>query len=82
MDDDCLIELPEDFRETLQLLFDSGSKVSLIVDNGGWERAEGFIQSVAFSDPQKSIVLDNGTVIDIAGIAAVNGLFKRGCICC
>lgn len=78
MDDDCGVDTPDDFDAALLLLFNTKQKVSLIVDNNGWEKTEGLIRQL---DTQR-LVLEGGAIIDIAAIVAVNGIFKRGCTCC
>ncbi len=78
MDDDCGVDTPENFDAALLLLFNKRQKVALIVDNNGWEKAEGFIRQL---DAHR-LVLEGGATIDLPAIVAVNGIFKRGCTCC
>lgn len=79
MADSCSLETPSDFKQVLQSLFESKEKVELIVDDGGWDRAAGFIKEIDLI--KGTIVLDNGQNIQIEKIAAVNGVFKLGSTC-
>lgn len=63
------------FLELLQSLFNSGEKVSLLIDDNGIIRAEGFIKAIHTDVEEPSIKLDNARKIVVKTIIAVNGTF-------
>lgn len=65
----------EIFLELLQGLFHSRRKVSLLVDNHGITRAEGFITAIQPLAAPPFIELDNALTIPVNTIIAVNGTF-------
>ncbi|HEV7331722.1 MAG TPA: hypothetical protein VGN63_11850 [Flavisolibacter sp.] len=74
---DCRITLgaKETFEKLLNSAYHAGEKVNLLVDDNGLTRAEGFIQQMKKSDTSLVIELDNGMILPVGKIVAVNGIF-------
>lgn len=81
MNDQCATDAVADFSAILNALFQNREKASLIIDDNGWERAEGVIHVLQVKEPGAHLVLDNGATIYISTIVAVNGIFKIGSTC-
>ncbi|MBO9573128.1 MAG: hypothetical protein J7497_13130 [Chitinophagaceae bacterium] len=81
MDYKCTIDASDSFLELLKAERDRKQKVSLLIDDGGWERAEGVIREIITENGANYLVLSDGARIDIAKIVAVNGVFKTDCSC-
>lgn len=65
----------ETFLKLLQSLSRSGDKVSLLLDDKGITRAEGFIKVIHTDIPDPFIELTSGMKIITRTIVAVNGVF-------
>jgi hypothetical protein len=63
------------FLEILQSIQSEHQKASLLVDNNGIGREEGKITQISRSGNDTLVHLDNGKVIDLKTIIAVNGTF-------
>jgi hypothetical protein len=74
---DCRITLKrgESFFDQLQILFRSGTEVSLLLDEGGIDRAGGLIKSIQTNDEEPWMELESGVKIKLKTIIAVNGIF-------
>ncbi|WP_018628266.1 hypothetical protein [Niabella aurantiaca] len=81
MDYKCTLDNTESFLDLLKGHRAANRKVSILSDIGGWERAEGMIREILEKQEGKFLVLDNGSVLDVAQIVAVNGVFKIDCSC-
>ncbi|ANH80782.1 hypothetical protein A8C56_07130 [Niabella ginsenosidivorans] len=81
MNEYCSTDVVADFSEMLETLFRNKERAALIVDDNGWERAEGIIKELDVKEPGGTIVLDNGLSIAVSKIIAVNGTFKLGSAC-
>lgn len=81
MDYKCTIDNSDSFLGQLKTAWQSNQKVALILDDNGWERAEGMIGDIVGKDGRQYLVLSNGGTFDIAKIVAVNGVFKTQCSC-
>lgn len=76
MDNRITLKVNESFLEILQFCFQKGEKVSLLIDENGVERKEGFINAVDEEDSDTSIVLNDESKIELKNIVAVNGVFR------
>ena len=65
----------ETFLQLLQDLFQAHGKASLLVDDNGITRAEGFINAIHADAAPPYIELDNAQKVSIKAIVAVNGTF-------
>jgi short-subunit dehydrogenase involved in D-alanine esterification of teichoic acids len=76
---DCRVTLRknENFLETLYNSLSSGGKVNLLLDEGGINRAEGFIKSIHIDVPDPYTELENEIKINLKTIIAVNGIFLQ-----
>jgi|GEM_PF-4933559 len=81
MDYKCTLDTTDSFLDQLKAHQLQQEKVSLLLDVGGWERAEGMIREIGNKDGVDYLVLDNGASLNIATIVAVNGVFKTDCSC-
>ncbi|AHF17423.1 hypothetical protein [Niabella soli] len=81
MDYKCTIDASDSFLELLKAEKERQQKVSIIIDDNGWERAEGIISEIVNSNGGNYLVLDEGAPINVAKIVAVNGVFKTDCSC-
>ena len=80
MNDQCATDAVADFNAILEALYQNKESASLIIDQDGWERAEGVIKVLQLEAPAY-MVLDNEATIYISTIVAVNGIFKIGSTC-
>jgi len=76
MDSRVTLKVNESFLEILRSCFQKKEKVSLLVDENGVERKEGFIKSIHEDAPLISIELSDGSRIVLKNIVAVNGVFR------
>lgn len=81
MDYKCTLDSTDSFLEQLKAHQAANRKVSILSDIGGWERAEGMIREILEKEEGTFLVLDDGSVLNIAQIVAVNGVFKTDCSC-
>ncbi|SDD68884.1 hypothetical protein [Niabella drilacis] len=81
MDYKCTLDNTDSFLDQLKACKEQHQKVSVLSDLGGWERAEGMIREIVHRESADYLVLDNGSILDIAKIVAVNGVFKTDCSC-
>jgi hypothetical protein len=65
----------ETFIVILEECFSKNIKASLIVDDSGLERNQGKITSINFDSKEPYLALDNGSIILLKSIIAVNGVF-------
>lgn len=65
----------ETFLKLIQDIFNARGKVSLLVDDNGITRAEGFINEIHTDEEPPYIELDNALKIAVKTIIAVNGTF-------
>ena len=65
----------ENFIEQLRKCYDNKEKVSIIVDDGGLVRTEGFIKENHFTSHPPYFELQDGTKINVHSIVALNGTF-------
>jgi hypothetical protein len=63
------------FLEILESLKASQQKASLLVDDGGIGREEGVIADIIKEGEKTMIHLNNGSIIKLQNIVAVNGTF-------
>lgn len=75
MDYRLTLNTAETFLNLLKTSFQSGEKVNLLVDDNGLSRHEGFIKSINTSNPETTIEMQDGKLIFLKKIAAVNGIF-------
>lgn len=69
------LTVTETFYKMLQELYQEKSNVSLLYDDKGMTRAEGFIKKFEDAKEQSFIELENGLVIYVKDIIAINGTF-------
>jgi len=65
----------ENFIGKLMQYYDNKEKVSMIIDDGGMERREGFITSLHLDAQPPLFELQDGTRINPQHIIAINGTF-------
>lgn len=65
----------ETFMVILNECFSNNIKVALIIDNEGLERMEGEIISIESNDKDPYFKLNDGSVIFVKTVIAVNGMF-------
>lgn len=75
MDIRVTVAVHEDFLPILADCKEKGKKAELILDRNGLERAEGLVKEVYPQQPDPYFELENGTVIRLKELVAVNGLF-------
>jgi hypothetical protein len=75
MDKRSTLSTTETFIEKLKQYYDNRQKVSMIVDDGGMERMEGYIKSIHFDAQPPFFELQDGTKINPQYIIAINGTF-------
>ena len=75
MDKRSTLSTTETFIEKLKQYYKNNDKVSMIVDDGGMERTEGFIKDIHFDAQPPFFELDNGTRVNPQHIIAINGTF-------
>lgn len=75
MDKRTTLKVNETFAEILQDCQVKRSKVSILFDNNGLERAEGFVQQLELTNENPFIELQGGQKITINSIKGVNGYF-------
>jgi hypothetical protein len=63
------------FLELLENLKATQQKASLLVDDGGIGRQEGLVVAIIKDDNGTWVHLNNGQIIKLENIVAVNGLF-------
>lgn len=63
------------FGKMLQELKDNQQKASLLYEQQGIERAEGFITKLAFTAGGGTVTLHTGLTVNINAIVAINGSF-------
>ena len=75
---DCRLTLNagETFLELLNASYDSGQKVSLLIDDGGMTRMEGIIKTISTAVSTPVVELAGGEEISLDKIVAVNGVFR------
>lgn len=75
---DCRLTLNsgETFLELLNASYQSGQKVSLLIDDGGMTRMEGVIKAINTNFPSPVIEVEGGGEASIDKIIAVNGVFR------
>ena len=75
---DCRLTLNtgETFLELLNASYDSGQKVSLLIDDGGMTRMEGVIKTINTAVSIPVVELAGGEQISLDKIVAVNGVFR------
>ena len=81
MDYKCTIDASDSFLELLKVEKERQQQVSIIIDDNGWERAEGIISEIVDSNGENYLVFNDGTTINVAKVVAVNGVFKTDCSC-
>lgn len=69
------LSVGEDFLPVLADCKAGKVKAEMIIDRNGLERAEGFLKNVYYQDSDPFIELEDGTIIQVKTIVAVNGLF-------
>ena len=74
---DCRLTLNtnDSFLEMLRNSFLSNEKVFLLFDRNGMTRGEGFIKTIHIDDTSPFVELENGLVIALRDLVAVNGIF-------
>jgi hypothetical protein len=75
MDKRGTLSANENFIEKLKQYYDNKDKVSMIIEDGGMERKEGFIKSIHFDAQPPFFELQDGTKINPQHIIAINGTF-------
>ena len=65
----------ESFAEKLTNYHLNKEKVSMIVDDGGLQRAEGVIKSIHFDSDPLFFELEDGQRIHLRTVIAINGTF-------
>jgi hypothetical protein len=75
MDKRGTLSAKENFAEKLKNCHDSKEKVSMILDDGGLQRAEGIIKSIHFDAQPPFLELQDGRKINLHTVVAVNGTF-------
>ncbi len=75
MDTRKTLNKDETFLELLQVLYHAREKVSMIIDENGMTRAEGFIKEINAAGEPPFVLLGNGKTISLKSIIAVNGTF-------
>ncbi|HYH14389.1 MAG TPA: hypothetical protein VD794_04165 [Flavisolibacter sp.] len=75
MDSRATLNVKATFIELMKEAKLSGSKVHLIIDDGGLSREEGFIKSISADNEYAIIELDKGLTIALQKVVAVNGIF-------
>jgi len=75
MDKRTTLQVNETFAEILQDCQVNKSKVSILFDNSGLERAEGLIQQLELKDENPFIQMQDGMKILLHTIKGVNGYF-------
>ncbi|WP_353718847.1 hypothetical protein [Dyadobacter sp. 676] len=69
------LSVGEDFLPMLADCKERKVKAEMILDRNGLERAEGFVKNILNQSADPAIELEDGTVIQLKTIVAVNGLF-------
>ena len=74
---DCRLTLgrEDSFMKMLEDLFRSGEMVYLLYDKNGMTRAEGFIKTIHADSPTPFVEMENGLIIILKDIVALNGIF-------
>ena len=75
MDKRGTLSTNETFIEKLKQYYDNKDKVSMIIDDGGMERKEGFIKNIHFDAQPPFFELQDGARINPQHIIAINGTF-------
>ena len=65
----------ESFIEKLKQCYEVKEKVSMIIDDGGMQRMEGFIKDIHFDAQPPFFELQDGTKINPYNVIAINGTF-------
>lgn len=81
MDYNSTLAPGDNFLSRLETCFKNQIPVSLIVDEEGWDRAEGQIIQWEGEADSKKLVLDSGRILEVNKIVAVNGVFLSDCSC-
>jgi hypothetical protein len=75
MDKRGTLSANENFIEKIKSCYNSKEKVSMILDDGGLARAEGIIKNIHFDAQPPFIELQDGTIVNVHTIIAINGTF-------
>lgn len=81
MSEQCTLPANESFTGMIQELIAEKKYADLLTDENGLQRAGGIITSCIGSEPPV-IKLDNGQLINVSSIVAINGIFKHNYTCC
>lgn len=73
------VPFTDDFTEIIEQLIADEKYADFIIDVNGWERAAGVV--IKPDDNTEFIQLDNGRLINVNSIIAINGIFKNDCTC-
>mgnify|MGYP000951427518 CR=1 FL=1 len=82
MDERCTLPVNTEFTEIIKLLIADGKHADFLIDVNGLERAAGTIVKLNENTTPAFIELDNGLLIDVGSIIAINGLFTSDYTCC
>lgn len=75
MDKRTTLAINETFVELLRQCMENNHPVSMLVDDHGISRIEGYVQQIELDSTIPWLALDNGAKVIIKNIKAVNGLF-------
>ncbi len=76
MDKRDTLQNGERFSELLKVGLQSGEKISMLVDDQGISRVSGFIKSIQGAGNASQVELEEGLLIPIDKIVAINGIFR------
>ncbi len=82
MDERCTLPVNGDFTQIITQLIAEKGHADFIIDNNGLERASGIIISISQTGAHPEILLNNGVLISVNSIIAINGIFKSDYTCC
>ncbi|OJU26233.1 MAG: hypothetical protein BGN92_05015 [Sphingobacteriales bacterium 41-5] len=75
------VHFTDDFTGIIEQLIADKKHADFIMDINGWERAAGVIIKPDDNTNTEFIQLDNGRLINVNSIIAINGIFKNDCTC-
>jgi hypothetical protein len=75
MDKRGTLSAKENFTEKLKNCYDNKEKVSMILDDGGLQRAEGIIKDLHLDAEPAYVELHDGRKINLITVVALNGTF-------